>query len=171
MTSSDSIDSFSEDIAVPDDFICPLSLSIMKDPVISRYGNSFERSEILAWLSKHSTDPLTRRPLRLRDLISDYRLQARIRHWQTEHEQDVVVTCRVEDDDDENVCFGYIDYSQFVLGKLTDVTERTEEDLSGVEDENHVITEATVPAVATPRRRRRGLRAHMRQILGRSSRA
>jgi len=38
---------------------CPISLSVMHDPVILENGSTYERSAIEAWLSNNATDPLT----------------------------------------------------------------------------------------------------------------
>lgn len=42
---------------IPEDFLCPISLDIMKDPVIAADGHTYERENITKWLSqnkKHS---------------------------------------------------------------------------------------------------------------------
>lgn len=82
-------------VEVPDEFICPLTLEIMKDPVVSRYGNSFERSAIVEWLKNGTHDcPLTRRPLTLQGVITNHRLRTRIREWQINNEMDVVLVMK-----------------------------------------------------------------------------
>jgi hypothetical protein len=43
--------------------MCPICLEIMVDPMLTPYGDSFERSAILDWLQRNDTCPLTRRPL------------------------------------------------------------------------------------------------------------
>lgn len=48
---------------VPYHFICPLSLSLFKDPVITPSGRSYERVAILQHLKHHPFEPLTRQPL------------------------------------------------------------------------------------------------------------
>lgn len=48
---------------VPDYFICPISLSIYADPVITPSGRSYERTAILQHLKHSPFDPLTRQPL------------------------------------------------------------------------------------------------------------
>ncbi|GLT83123.1 hypothetical protein SLE2022_014320 [Rubroshorea leprosula] len=67
----------------PDDFMCPISLEIMSDPVILSSGHTFDRASIQRWLdSGHRTCPITKLPLpehpslipnhALRSLISNY---------------------------------------------------------------------------------------------------
>ncbi|XP_044460699.1 U-box domain-containing protein 8-like [Mangifera indica] len=67
----------------PDDFMCPISLEIMSDPVILSSGHTFDRISIQRWLeSGHRTCPITQLPLpdqpslipnhALRSLISNF---------------------------------------------------------------------------------------------------
>lgn len=95
---------------VPDEFICPLTLEIMRDPVVSRYGHSYERDAILRWLAKgHAECPLSRRSMGLKDLVSNHRLKAQIRRWQLENQQEIAIVADVPQDDDRFRIFGYID--------------------------------------------------------------
>lgn len=48
---------------VPDHFICPISLALFADPVITPSGRSYERTAIMQHLKTHPFDPLTREPL------------------------------------------------------------------------------------------------------------
>jgi U-box domain len=40
-------------------FICPITFSVMVDPVILTSGVSYERAQITAWLREHHTCPMT----------------------------------------------------------------------------------------------------------------
>lgn len=72
-------------VVVPSDFICPITMEIMIHPVMTRYGHSFDRSAIMTWIS--SSDgaqrecPLTRKPLRISDIINNHSLAQRIKAW------------------------------------------------------------------------------------------
>jgi len=46
-----------KEVSVP--LCCPLSLQLFKDPVVSRFGHSFEREHIEKWLKNKSKCPLT----------------------------------------------------------------------------------------------------------------
>jgi U-box domain len=71
---------------IPTEFVCPITMEIMVHPVATRYGQSFERSALVAWLDQGSDEcPLTRRPLRMRDLINNHLLAKQIRQWQELH--------------------------------------------------------------------------------------
>jgi hypothetical protein len=95
---------------IPEEFICPLTLEIMRDPVVSRYGHSYERDAILRWLAKgHAECPLSRRPMGLKDLVSNHRLKAQIRRWQLENQQEIAIVTDIPQEDDRFRIFGYID--------------------------------------------------------------
>jgi len=49
---------FGEDM--PPDFVCPLSLSIMKEPVMASDGHTYEKKEIQKWMLQKNISPLTR---------------------------------------------------------------------------------------------------------------
>jgi SUMO ligase MMS21 Smc5/6 complex component len=67
---------------IPHEFICPITHEIMKNPLMSRYGQIYERDAILTWLSKHNNlCPLTRQVLTVSDLIRHRSLKARIKKW------------------------------------------------------------------------------------------
>lgn len=83
------------EVEAPYEYLCPLTLDVMDDPVMSKYGQSFERSEILEWLKAgHGVCPLSRRPLSLQDLVTNHGLRMRISEWRRENgdENVVVVT-------------------------------------------------------------------------------
>lgn len=68
--------------APPTDFICPLSHQLMSEPMMSRYGNHFERTAIMQWLNDGNPYcPVTGNPLRPSMLISDKTLQWKIKYW------------------------------------------------------------------------------------------
>ncbi len=69
---------------VPPQFVCPLTLSLMRHPVIGPSGNSYERSDIMEWLNRgNTTEPVTNvkvplnypwpRNLALEGLIEDWK--------------------------------------------------------------------------------------------------
>ncbi|XP_071495937.1 WD repeat, SAM and U-box domain-containing protein 1-like [Diadema antillarum] len=52
------------DDQVPDEYLCPISREIMKDPVIAADGYTYERSAIESWLrGSRNTSPMTNAPL------------------------------------------------------------------------------------------------------------
>eukprot|EP00980_Cylindrotheca_fusiformis_P031079 scaffold25800_cov162-Cylindrotheca_fusiformis.AAC.5 len=69
----------------PHNYICPLTLRLMGDPVYDQCGHAFERTAILDWLEYHSMCPISRRPMDAADLVPSPDLQCRIHQWKEEH--------------------------------------------------------------------------------------
>ena len=67
---------------VPDDFKCPITQEIMKDPVVASDGHSYERSAIFSLMSLHGQhkSPLTREVL-TNTFFSNHNLRKRIREY------------------------------------------------------------------------------------------
>ena len=76
-------------IQIPEEFLCPLTLEIMKYPVMSRTGHSFEKQAIFEWLQAHAACPLTRQPMTLSKLVTNVALKQRIAHWCAAHAYDL----------------------------------------------------------------------------------
>ncbi|EGB06936.1 hypothetical protein AURANDRAFT_65118 [Aureococcus anophagefferens] len=54
----------------PDFLTCPLSLELFVDPVLLLVdGQTYERSDVAAWIDQHATSPLTREPAKQADLV------------------------------------------------------------------------------------------------------
>ncbi|KAG7354512.1 U-box domain containing protein [Nitzschia inconspicua] len=86
-TFSDDNSSSSEDVIdeVPEEFICPITLCVMKDPVMSKDGKNYDRAAILQWIAKgHQSCPLTRQPLTLSSLVPNNSLRKSIQQWKEE---------------------------------------------------------------------------------------
>ena len=66
---------------VPVDFICPITNTIMTQPLMTRDGHRFERKAIIARIQEVGTCPLTGRALSPRGLIPDKALEQRIEFW------------------------------------------------------------------------------------------
>ncbi|KAL6858848.1 hypothetical protein ACP4OV_017850 [Aristida adscensionis] len=69
-------------LMVPDDFLCPITLEIMTDPVIVASGQTYERRSIQKWLdSGERRCPKTRQPLAHLSLAPNYALKNLILQW------------------------------------------------------------------------------------------
>ncbi|XWS74140.1 hypothetical protein CRYUN_Cryun02cG0190100 [Craigia yunnanensis] len=67
---------------IPDEFRCPISLELMKDPVIVSTGQTYERSCIEKWLEQgHGTCPKTQQTLSSLALTPNYVLRSLIAQW------------------------------------------------------------------------------------------
>ena len=69
----------------PSNYICPFTLEIMHEPVLSRWGHTYERASIMKWLRTHDSCPMTRKPLTPSTLITNAHLKREICEWKREH--------------------------------------------------------------------------------------
>jgi hypothetical protein len=70
---------------VPEEFLCPITMEVMKDPVIASDGYSYERDSILAWLAEgKQTSPMTNLPLSNASLTSNRQLKMLIEKHQSQ---------------------------------------------------------------------------------------
>ncbi|TKY53164.1 E3 ubiquitin-protein ligase PUB24 [Spatholobus suberectus] len=77
-----------DEIEVPQYFICPISLQIMKDPVTAITGITYDRESIEHWLftNQNTTCPVTKQPLpRDSDLTPNHTLRRLIQAWCTQN--------------------------------------------------------------------------------------
>jgi hypothetical protein len=69
---------------IPEEFVCPIGLCVMNDPVVSKDGQNYDRQAILQWLSQgNTTCPLTRQPLKPSLLVPNVGLRMNIMEWKT----------------------------------------------------------------------------------------
>ncbi|KAI4306856.1 hypothetical protein L6164_030100 [Bauhinia variegata] len=75
---------------IPDEFRCPISLDLMKDPVIVSSGHTYDRISIAQWInSGHHTCPKSGQRLIHTALIPNYALKSLVQQWC--HENNVPV--------------------------------------------------------------------------------
>ncbi|KAG5236824.1 hypothetical protein OIU76_011628 [Salix suchowensis] len=73
-------------LQIPDDFLCPISLELMRDPVIVATGQTYERSYMQRWIDTgNSTCPKTQQKLEHFTLTPNYVLRSLITQWCAEH--------------------------------------------------------------------------------------
>ncbi|KAH0460992.1 hypothetical protein IEQ34_008567 [Dendrobium chrysotoxum] len=72
----------SQNGGTPPDFRCPISLDLMRDPVVVASGQTFDRESITRWIrSGHATCPSTGQALRHTNLIPNRALKNLISRW------------------------------------------------------------------------------------------
>ncbi|MED6181723.1 hypothetical protein PIB30_021993 [Stylosanthes scabra] len=72
----------SQSLVIPDEFRCPISLELMKDPVIISTGQTYERACIKKWIEAgHGTCPKTQQILSSSLLIPNHVLYILISNW------------------------------------------------------------------------------------------
>ncbi|KAK3007172.1 hypothetical protein RJ639_016564 [Escallonia herrerae] len=70
------------DVNFPADFRCPISLDLMKDPVVVSTGQTYDRASISLWIeSGHNTCPKTGQTLAHTDFIPNHALKNLIAMW------------------------------------------------------------------------------------------
>ncbi|KAE7996374.1 hypothetical protein FH972_001105 [Carpinus fangiana] len=73
-------------VTVPKDFSCPISLDVMRDPVIISTGQTYDRSSIARWMEEgHCTCPKTGQMLVNNRLVPNRALRNLIMQWCTAH--------------------------------------------------------------------------------------
>ncbi|KAL0664755.1 hypothetical protein Bca4012_101593 [Brassica carinata] len=76
----------SDNLTIPEDFLCPISLELMKDPVIVSTGQTYERSYIQRWIDCGNLRcPKTQQKLGNFALTPNYVLRSLISQWCTKH--------------------------------------------------------------------------------------
>ncbi|CAJ2653433.1 unnamed protein product [Trifolium pratense] len=81
-SSSFSQSMMSSTINIPDEFRCPISLDLMRDPVIVSSGHTYDRISIAEWInSGHHTCPKSGQRLIHTALIPNYALKSLVHQW------------------------------------------------------------------------------------------
>lgn len=73
-------------MSYPSEFMCPISMDIMTDPVIGNDGHTYERTAITEWLSTHNVSPLTRSSMTRSDIQPNFALRGAIDRWRLANE-------------------------------------------------------------------------------------
>ncbi|KAM9765174.1 WD repeat, SAM and U-box domain-containing protein 1 isoform 2-T6 [Menidia menidia] len=69
---------------IPDEFLCPITRELMRDPVIAADGYSYEREAIESWINtKNRSSPMTNLPLLTTLLTPNHTLKMAIGRWKT----------------------------------------------------------------------------------------
>ena len=87
-----------EAATAPDALCCPISMEIMRDPVICADGHTYERAEIEAWFRNNRTSPKTGAALPHCSLIPNHAVKAMISDF---HDEARRREAALDDDEDE----------------------------------------------------------------------
>eukprot|EP00850_Spirogloea_muscicola_P004235 SM000018S03600 [mRNA] locus=s18:263762:267619:+ [translate_table: standard] len=63
-------------------FLCPITKEVMKEPVVTADGHTYERDAIARWLSERDVSPMTNCTLLHKALTPNHALQSMIKEWQ-----------------------------------------------------------------------------------------
>ena len=74
-------------MTAPQEFICPITMNVMQDPVVGPDGHTYERTAIVDWLttSGQNQSPMTREPMTVDQLKPNYALRTAIERWISEN--------------------------------------------------------------------------------------
>ncbi len=70
-----------KEVNAPKDFLCPISVVIMNDPVVSEYGISYDRSSITKWFLNSDKDPSTGKKVSTKQLFPNIYLRSKIKEY------------------------------------------------------------------------------------------
>lgn len=75
-----------EQLEIPDELCCPLSMQIFLDPVVMPCGTTVERQFIEKWISEKGKSPFNRTPLTEKDLKIDEMMQKKVNAFFEKHQ-------------------------------------------------------------------------------------
>lgn len=110
---------------IPDEFFCPITGEVMKNPLMTVHGFNFERAAIFEWLQEHGTCPLSRRELSVSKMVSNIALKEKIRAYCEAYDMVHLLENQTENEDERE------DPSRFFMG-IT-VTNKQEREMQTVE--------------------------------------
>ncbi|THG04414.1 hypothetical protein TEA_029262 [Camellia sinensis var. sinensis] len=143
---------------MPDDFRCPISLELMKDPVIVSTGQTYERSCIEKWLEAgHDTCPQTQQRLTTTALTPNYVLRSLIAQCNPEDQRSAACEIRLlaKRNADNRAAIAEAGAIPLLVGLLSTPDSRTQEhavtallNLSIYEDnKGSIISSGAVPGI------------------------
>mmetsp|Transcript_27378 Transcript_27378/g.52131 ORF Transcript_27378/g.52131 Transcript_27378/m.52131 type:complete len:501 (+) Transcript_27378:30-1532(+) len=78
---SSSNNGHSKTSAVPNEYLCPITMAVMIDPVIAMDGFSYEREAIELWLKESKRSPVTNMSMKSKTVIPNQNLKILIREY------------------------------------------------------------------------------------------
>ena len=88
---------------IPNEYVCPISLELMTDPIICNDGYSYERNSIMSL--KNNISPITREILYINNLIPNRALKDAIDRFLLTQKQEIL---------DNNVKLNYNNKEEFI---------------------------------------------------------
>jgi uncharacterized protein YegL len=73
-------------MSIPSEFMCPISMDLMTDPVIGTDGQTYERGAITEWLQTNTISPLTRQEMSITNIQPNFALRNAIERWKLANE-------------------------------------------------------------------------------------
>ena len=108
----------------PNGLLCPIGHSVMRNPVVTDNGHSYERCNIVRWFAKHTTSPLTGKKLRHTNVIPNLALRKTIAEWLERH---IAEKQSKKDDNDARVEMTQVSESEDCSATREDAAEQGKE--------------------------------------------
>lgn len=70
-----------DDDDVPDEFVCPISMELIEEPVMAADGHTYEKRHIEDWLGRNLISPKTGKELASTTLVPNWNLRKAISNW------------------------------------------------------------------------------------------
>lgn len=70
---------------IPNEFLCPIAYTVMKDPVIGSDGHTYDRQSISDWLKVRSISPMTNQRMDMASLKPNFALKSLIENYIAQH--------------------------------------------------------------------------------------
>jgi len=71
--------------SLPRGFLCPISMELMTQPVVSPTGITYDRQSLTGWIEEHHSDPATQAPLKMDNVYPNLALRDMIQEWLVDH--------------------------------------------------------------------------------------
>ncbi|CAN0290841.1 unnamed protein product, partial [Discosporangium mesarthrocarpum] len=85
-----------------DEFLCPITRELMRDPVIAADGHTYDREAIEMWLRNHDSSPKTGQPMDHRFVVANHNLKRLIKDLLLEKGEGLYVHEGAETDDGDD---------------------------------------------------------------------
>ncbi len=72
-------------MSIPQTFMCPITMEVMKEPWMDTDGNSYEKEAIFNWVQLHQNSPITRNPLNTSQLVPNRALKDLIEQYMSQN--------------------------------------------------------------------------------------
>ncbi|GAX82690.1 hypothetical protein CEUSTIGMA_g10116.t1 [Chlamydomonas eustigma] len=82
---TDILEDLDKPTEVPSVFTCPLTMEVFRDPAITKYGQSYEKSVLLEHLKQNKWDPITRGALTEAEVYPNLGLRQAVQNYLDEH--------------------------------------------------------------------------------------
>jgi hypothetical protein len=116
---------------ISEDYYCPISGELMKNPYLAKDSHSYEYDSIVRWLETKSVSPMTREPMTKGDLIKNLELKNRIDKIRASvNQEQLIIKSKVYSDENRE----FIDN----LDKI---------ELKAFNKDNYIIVSSLVPNV------------------------